>query len=128
MDVEARVRIPRGPHTDARLRRDARGRDGGGDEHELASRTAATINRRRFGKAVVIVDRQVGRQAVEIRGCGLTLHNVMVIEINRCPRSVEERNVHDRQVIEMCEEFVTINAHFVDVPLKFTGTNAEMGK
>src|SRR5215467_9996527 len=34
-------------------------------------------------------------------------------------RSVEERNVHDRQVIEMCEEFVTINAHFVDVPLKF---------
>jgi len=77
---------------------------------------------------VVIVDRQVGRQAVEIRGCGLTLHDIMVIEINRCPRSVEERDVHDRQVIEMCEEFVTIIAHFVDVTLKFTGTNAEMGK
>src|SRR5215831_6601136 len=71
------------------------------------SGTAATINRRRFDKAVVIVVRQVGRQAREIRGCRLTLHNVMVIEINRCPRAVEQRDVHDRQVIEMCEESVT---------------------
>ena len=29
MDVDARLRAPRGPHADARLRADARGRDGG---------------------------------------------------------------------------------------------------
>src|SRR5215831_8829631 len=34
MDVDARVRIPRGPHTDARLRRDAPGRHG---REELAA-------------------------------------------------------------------------------------------
>jgi hypothetical protein len=29
VDVDAALRLPRGPHTDARLRGDARGRDGG---------------------------------------------------------------------------------------------------
>jgi hypothetical protein len=29
VDVDARIRAPRGPHADARLRSDARGRDGG---------------------------------------------------------------------------------------------------
>src|SRR5215813_924795 len=40
MDVDARVRIPRGPHTDARLRADARGRDGG-VRQELAAAVSA---------------------------------------------------------------------------------------
>jgi len=39
MDVDARVRIPREPHTDARLRADARGRDGG-----VRQELAAAVN------------------------------------------------------------------------------------
>ena len=46
MDVEARVRIPRGPHTDARLRRDARGHDGG-VRQELAA--GVVLGRSAFG-------------------------------------------------------------------------------
>ena len=50
MDVEARVRIPRGPHTDARLRRDARGGDGGARQ-ELAK----VRFRGQIGKHVLIL-------------------------------------------------------------------------
>jgi hypothetical protein len=50
-----------------------RSRDG---KHEWASRSTAAINRRRFGKAVIIVVRQVDRQAHKIAGFGLMLRNV----------------------------------------------------
>ena len=45
MDVDARVRIPRGPHTDARLRCDARGRYGS-LRQELAPRVKKKKARR----------------------------------------------------------------------------------
>src|SRR6516164_11082153 len=58
MDVDARLRLPRGPHTNPRLRADARGRDGSIRE-ELAAGVTARARR---------ADRQVESAAWTARG------------------------------------------------------------
>src|SRR5713226_6966881 len=92
------------------------------------SGTESIVYRLRFVETVLVVGRQIDRQARKITGSGLMLHDVAVIEIDRCLRSVEEGDIHDAQVVEVCEELVAIGAHLVDIAGELVGINAEMSE
>ncbi len=67
-------------------------------------------------EAPPIVIGQVDRQTDKIpRGGAFMLDNLAMIELDRCAGSIEERDLHHVQIVEVHEEFVSIRAHFIDV-------------
>ena len=64
MDVDARLRAPRGPHADARLRGDARGCHGSVRE-ELAAGASS-----KMGKSAFVENRKCSRVGKSVSGRG----------------------------------------------------------
>jgi hypothetical protein len=84
---------------------------------------ATAINRLRFVETAPIVAPQIRREPGKIAWASFLSNDVTMIELDSgfCP--VEEWDIHDSQVVEMREEFITIPARSSGPPMTLGNTH-----